>query len=154
MNRLARVVARSDHSVVLKLVQAEKCAGCPANCNKPLIDLFALRKNLFTLSKNNRNYQLIDDSSLLSKPELLDQLISIEIDTNDLMISSALLYLLPLVICLLFLTVGHYAGLYWQLSTDLTALIGLIFGLAVIYFFARRKKSQQHLKFRPKVTIL
>ncbi|VAW43655.1 hypothetical protein MNBD_GAMMA02-1024 [hydrothermal vent metagenome] len=154
MNRLARVIARSNHSVVLNLVQAEKCADCPANCNKPLIDLFSLRKNLFTLSKNNRNYQLIDGNGLLSKPTLLDELINIEIDTDDLVKSSALLYLLPLLTCLLFLTIGHFAGLYWNLSTDLMALLGFILGLAVIYLLARRKNNQQHLKFRPKVTIL
>ena len=154
MNRLARVVARSNHAVVLKLVQAEKCADCPANCNKPLIDLFALRNNLFTLSKNNHNYQLIDGNSLLSKDDLLDQLISIEIDADDLFKSSALLYLLPLITCLLFLTLGHFLGIYWQVSTDLMALLGFIFGLVVIYLTAHRKNAQHPLKFRPKVTIL
>jgi len=154
MNRLARVVARSNHSVVVKLVQAEKCVGCPANCNKPLINLFSLRKNLFTLSKKNRDYQLIDNDDLLLKPGLLDQLISIKIDTNDLMKSSALLYLSPLLTCLLFLSIGHMLGVYWEVSTDLMALIGFMLGLLTVYFLARRKNTQQHLKFRPKVTIL
>jgi len=154
MNRLGRVVARSNHSVVVKLVQAEKCAGCPANCNKPLIDLFALRKNLFTLSKNDRSYQLIDNNDLLSKPVLLDQLVNIEIDKNDLMKSSALLYLLPLLICLLFLTIGHFVGLHWNVSTDLMALLGFMLGLSVVYLWSRRKSTSEDLKYRPRVTIL
>lgn len=154
MNRLARVVARSNHTVFLKLVQAEKCAGCPVNCNKPLINLFALRKNLFTLSSNNPSYQLIDDNKLFSEPNLLDQLVNIKIDTHDLMKSSALLYLVPLLICLIFLTLGHFLGAIWLLSTDLTALLGFMFGLLMAYLFTSRKNSQKHLKFRPKVTIL
>ncbi len=154
MNRLARVVAKSNHSVVLELVQAEKCVGCPVNCNKPLIKLFALRKNLLRLSSYDRRYQLINGNKLFSKAQLLNQLVKIEIDAGDLMKSSAILYFLPLVMCLIFLSIGHLVSVYWLLPTDLMALSGLILGLFIFYFFLRKKNIEQHLKFRPKVTIL
>lgn len=154
MNRLARVVAKSNHSVVVQLIQAEKCAGCPINCNKPLIDFFALRKNLLTLSKNSLNYQLIDANNQLSCAQLLNQVIKIEINTDDILKSSSILYLLPLLIIVCCLTAGHYAGLLLQISSDLTALAGFIAGLIINYLFFKNFNLKKRLKFRPKVTIL
>ncbi len=154
MIRMAKVVARSNHFVLLSLVQAEKCIGCPVNCNKPLINFFALSKNLFALSNEHVKYELIDQENLLLKKDLLDQDINVQIDSNDLVKSSIWLYLIPLLICLLFISVGHLVGLNWQLSTDLMALLGLITGMLFFYFFARIKNNVEHLKFRPKVTIL
>ncbi len=154
MKRLAKVVARSNRFVLLSLIQAEKCVGCPVNCNKPLINFFALRKNLFALSTDHANYQLIDRDDLLSRTDLLDQDINIKIDNNELVKSSVWLYLIPLLVCLMFISIGHLIGQYWQLSTDLMALLGLIVGLFVFYLFAHRKNNIEPLKFRPKVTIL
>jgi positive regulator of sigma E activity len=154
MKRLARVIARSGHSVIVKLVQSEKCVGCPTNCNKPLIDLFSLRKNYFTLTANNTDYLLVDEQNLLQQPKLLDQLIQLEINSSDMMKSSALMYFLPLVLCLMLVMIGHYVGLYLNVSSDLMALLGLLLGLIIFYFFVSKKKSSLYLKFRPKVTIL
>ena len=154
MIRLAKVVAKSNRFVLLSLLQAEKCVGCPVNCNKPLINFFALRKNLFALSFEHANYQLVDRDDLLSQTDLLGQNVHIEIDNHDLVKSSVWLYLIPLLSSLTFISIGHLIGHHWQISTDLMALLGLIFGLLVFYLFAHRKKNIEHLKFRPKVTIL
>ncbi len=154
MKRLGCVVAKNDHTIVLKLIQTEKCAGCPANCNKPLIDLFGLRKNLFVLSKDNPQYQLIDSDDVIGRAVVLEQLINISIDEKDLMFSSAWLYLLPLILCLIGIVAGHYIGLLLTVSSDLSALLGFVVGLGFSWLFLRRKISTKHLKFRPKVTIL
>lgn len=153
MKRLARVVAKNNHCVVLELQQAEKCEGCPANCNKPLIDFFALRNNLLTLADNEKSYQLIDDKKILSDSNVLNQMIHLNFDTNDLMKSSALMYLGPLLLLLVFMTLGHFVGSYREFSTDLFALFGFLLGLWLIYQFSGNIKSKLLLKFRPKVTI-
>ena len=154
MNRLGRVVAKNNHIIVLQLEQTEKCADCPANCNKPLIDLFGLRKKLFTLSNNNNHYQLQDPNQLIGGDVELQQLIHLNIDQNDLMTSSAWLYLLPLVFCLIGVALGHYLGVMMSYYTDLTALLGLALGLSASYQFFHKKNHAKHLKIRPKVTIL
>ncbi len=154
MKRLAKVVARSHHRMTLQLIKAEKCINCPANCNEPLVDLFALRKNLFTLSKQDSQYHLIDPNNLFTQPRLLDQLVNINIDQHDLMKSSAVLYLLPLTVVMLTLTLGHFLGQWLNVSNDLTALAGFVIGLMVVYKFSQAQTFTKPLKFRPKVTIL
>lgn len=154
MNRLGRVVAKNNHAIVLKLEQTKKCAECPAHCNKPLIDLFSLRRKLFLLTNNNVHYELIDSNQLLGGNAKLDQVIHISINESDLMISSAWMYLLPILICLITIIMGHYLGLFFGVSTDISSFLGLTIGLVVSYVFLRKKISSKHLKIRPKVTIL
>lgn len=154
MKRLGSVVAKNSHTIVVKLIQAERCVGCPVNCNKPLIDLFGMRKNLFVLSKTNQRYDLHDPQHLISDELKLEQLVNININQKDLMLSSLWLYLLPLLICMLGITAGHYLGVQWHTSSDFTALLGLFVGLFVSFMLLREKFNAKHLKFRPKVTIL
>ncbi len=154
MKRLGRVVARNHRAITLQLIKAEKCANCPANCNEPLVDLFALRKNHFTLDKNASQYKVVDKNDLFHKPKLLDQLVSININNQDLMKSSALLYLVPLMIVLLMLSAGHFLGQLNQWSADLSAAIGFVLGLIIVFFMSQSDSLIKPLKFRPKVTIL
>ncbi|MCX7555020.1 SoxR reducing system RseC family protein [Marinicella sp. S1101] len=154
MKRLGSVVAKNSHTIVVKLMQAERCVGCPVNCNKPLVDLFGMRKNLFVLSKKNQRYDLHDPQNLINDELKLEQLVSININQNDLMFSSLWLYLLPLLFCLLGISAGHYLASLWHLSSDFTALLGLFIGLAMSFMLLREKFNAKHLKFRPKVTIL
>lgn len=154
MNRFARVVARSNHSVLLNLLPTKKCAGCPSNCNKPLFKLFTLRDNLFTLSTSNSNYELIADQGIFTNEGILGQTINLHIETQDLLKSSAMMYFIPLLICMTSLTLGHLLGSWFELSTDLTSFLGLVFGFVVIYLLFAQEVINKHLKFRPKVTIL
>ena len=153
MIRLANVVAVSNHAVTLNLLKAENCAGCPSNCNEPLIDLFSLRKNQFSLSLNNPKYDLIDEDSLLSLPLIKNQVVLLKINSQDLFKSSGLLYLLPLVLCLTCLAMGHYCGKLLGINTDVTALLGLISGLVLVVLLTKSKLMSRYMKFRPKVTI-
>lgn len=155
MKRVGSVVAKNNHTIVLKLIQTEKCVGCPAHCNKPLIDWFGLRKNLFVLSMNNPSYQLSDPNNLFKDRKLsLEQLINLRIDEKDLLVSSVWLYFLPLLVCLSGIVIGHYCGQLMSVQTDMTALLGLFVALVLCGLFLRRKITSKHLKFRPKVTIL
>lgn len=154
MIRQARVLTQQPRSLTLQLVRFEKCAGCPKHCNEPLFDLFGLKKNTFTLSANDPRYQLIDNRHKLSQTDLEGQLLSLSIDHNDLLKSSALLYLLPLLICLLCLMAGHYLGSVAGLNNDLFALFGLLLGLGLVYVLSQAEFISRSLKFRPKVTIL
>ncbi len=154
MNRLARVVAKSSHSVILDLLQTQKCAGCPSNCNKPLFKLFSLKDNLFTLSTNDRNYELVDEDRVFQEKAQLGQTVQIKIEQLDLLKSSAILYFLPLLICILFITLGHWVGEWLQLSQDLFSFLGLLLGFLTIYVLFTQEIIIKYLKFRPKVTIL
>lgn len=153
MNRLTRVVEHNNHSVVLELVQAEKCAGCPAHCNEPLIQLFALKNNRFELNKSNKYFDIEDQHNLFSKNDLTGQMLTLNIPSHSVMLSSGMLYLLPLLSVMLLIVLGHYLGYVGGLNTDLTALVGLFFGLYVSYVLTQ-KTTKKHLKIRPKVTIL
>ena len=154
MNRLARVVASNGHSVTLELLKSEKCVGCPSNCNEPLIDLFSLKSNQLILNTAAKHYQLTDPDGILLNPNCLNHTINFTIEEEDLLKSSGMLYLLPLIACLMFLTVGHYLGNYLGWSQDVSALLGLMFGLLFSYVLLKNKKLKENLKFRPKVTIL
>ncbi len=154
MIRQARVLLQQPHSLTLQLVRFEKCAGCPKHCNEPLFDLFGLKKNTFTLAANDQRYQLIDNQHKLSQTGLEGQLLSLSIDHNDLLKSSMLLYLLPLLICLLCLLAGHYLGTVADWNRDLSALLGLLLGLGMVYVLSQAEIFSKNLKFRPKVTIL
>ncbi len=154
MKRIARVVARNNHSVWLNLIQTERCVGCPSNCNKPLINLFSSHNNLFKLSKSSSQYQLLDPGDTFQRPDLLNQMVQLEFNNHDLMKSSARLYLVPLLIIMLSLLAGHWVGVWLNISADLTAGLGFIGGLLLVYLAARRVQAFSPLKFRPKVTIL
>ncbi len=154
MIRKAKVLKQNKHAVTLELVRNEKCVGCPKHCNEPLIDLFALKKNSFTLSPAEPGYQLVDPKNLLSKPGLVDQVIAIAINPNDLLKSSLFMYIVPLLVCLVCLILGHLIGAAIGWHADLMALLGLLTGLYATYLLARSKIAQRLLKFRPKVTIL
>jgi hypothetical protein len=154
MNRLARVVALNGQSVTLKLLKSENCAGCPSNCNEPLIDLFSLKSNQLIMNTAAKHYQLTDPDGILLNPNYLNHTINFTIEEQDLLKSSGMLYLLPLIACLMFLTMGHYLGGYLGWSQDVTALLGLMVGLFVSYVLLKNKKLKENLNFRPKVTIL
>ncbi len=154
MNRLTRVVAQGKHSVTLQLQETEKCAGCTGSCNKPLFNLFAMKKNVFTLSQNHQNYQLNDQNNLMKKKLSLGQLIGIHISEHDLYRFSGLLYLLPLIICIGTLSVGHFIGKWLGFNNDVTAMMGLLLGFGLVYLMMRKDLFSLNLKFRPIVTIL
>jgi len=154
MNRIASVVSQNNHTVTLQLKKQQKCAGCPSNCNEPLFKLFSVANNRFDLSSNNSQYHLIDSENLLNKQLHQGQMLKLLIDDSDLLVSSVMLYLLPLLLCLIGTTLGHYGGKLWALNTDLSALMGLLLGLLVVVVVFRNKMIKKHLKFRPKVTIL
>lgn len=154
MNRIARVIAQGKHSVTLQLQKTEKCAGCTSNCNKPLFNLFSMKKNVFTLSQNHQNYQINDQDQLLNKKLSLGHLIGIHISEQDLYLFSGLLYLLPLLLCIGTLSAGHFVGMWLNISSDLTALAGLLLGLGLAYLIMHNDLLMRHLKFRPIVTIL
>lgn len=154
MNRLGRVVAKNNHALLVKLQQTEKCAECPANCNKPLIDLFSLHNKLFLLTSSNLHYELIDSNKLIGGNIELERLIHISVNQKDLMISSGWMYLLPLIICISAVVIGHFIGVFMNISPDLFALLGLIMGFVISFFLLRKKITTKHLKIRPKVTIL
>ncbi len=154
MNRLARVIAQGRHSVTLQLQKTEKCAGCTGNCNKPLFNLFSMKTNVFILNPNQKKYQINDQDRLLSQKLPLGYLIGVHISEHDLYKYSGLLYLFPLLLCVIMLSVGHYVGKWLGLPTDLTALMGLFLGFAMVYLMMRVDLLVKYLKIRPVVTIL
>jgi len=154
MNRVAKVMALQSGTITLKLIKAKNCQGCPINCNQPLVDLFALRQNTFTLSANHPQYELSDPEALLQQSDLVDQKVTLMINPNDLLTSSARLYLLPLLLLLLALSGGHFISQWLGWPSDLMALFALLIGVGCWHFIIRRKMTIKPLKFRPKVTIL
>ncbi|MEZ5472966.1 MAG: SoxR reducing system RseC family protein [Marinicella sp.] len=154
MNRVARVVAQGRDSVTLQLQKVEKCAGCTGNCDKPLINLFSMKKSVFILSHNHTNYQIDDKAGLLSQKLSLGQLLVIHISDRDLSTFSGLLYLLPILLFIATLSAGHYVGKWLGLETDLTALFGLLLGFCLVFLIMKSNLIAQHLKIRPLVTIL
>lgn len=154
MNRLARVVAQGKHSVTLQLERTEKCAGCSGNCSKPLFKLFGMKQNTFTLSTLHNHYQINDHDDLLSQKLSVGFPLSIQISENDLYRFSGFLYLLPLLIIVAMLSLGHFMGAWFAMNTEIAAVLGLILGFWLSYLFFKKGMFQQHLKFRPIVTIL
>jgi positive regulator of sigma E activity len=154
MIRVAKVMAHQAGVITLKLIKTENCQACPINCNQPLVDLFAMRQHTFTLSTNHPQYALSDPEALLSQSHLLHQNLRLQIDQSDLLRSSAWLYLVPLMVLLLSVSIGHGLALFWGWPVDFMALVSLLLGVLIWVMFFRTKNRNKPLKFRPKVTIL
>jgi positive regulator of sigma E activity len=154
MNRLARVVAQGKNSVTIQLQRTEKCSGCTSNCNQPLFNLFGMKKNVLTLSQHNKNYLIDDKNHLLSQKLTVGQPLTIQISEHDLFRYSGLLYLLPLIICLIMISAGYWFGDWIGANSEATSLIGLAVGFLMVFLFFKKDMFGQHLKFRPIVTIL
>jgi len=153
MIRTAKVLKVEPDAVTFELVKTPNCAGCPINCNRPLVDFFGLHNQTFSLSFEHPEYDLSDPEQTLGQNPTPGQLIKMQIDTQDVMYSSAWLYLWPLFCAMVGLVIGYVLGSIWQ-AGNLLALGSM---MLMLYFSQPIKNtflSPKGLKFRPKVTIL
>jgi len=153
MIRTAKVLKVERDAITFELVRTPNCIGCPINCNRPLVDFFGLHNQTFSLSFEHPEYDLTDPEQALSQNPIPGQQIKMQIDTQDVMYSSAWLYLWPLFCAMVGLVVGYGLGAIWQ-AENLFAVVSMLLSL---YFSQPIKKlflSSKGLKFRPKVTIL
>jgi positive regulator of sigma E activity len=153
MKRQARVVSQQTDSVTLQLQRTGRCAGCPKNCNEPLFRLFNARHNEFTLHANSQSYQLLNAQALFEQ-EMIGKLVELSIEQRQFMLTSALFFLLPLLLLVIGAAGGHQLASWLGFSQDLGAGLGVAAGILVSHLLLRQKILSKALKIMPKVTIL
>jgi len=154
MKRQARVIDQSADVVTLKLLKNSNCESCVSHCNDSLINLFGLKNNVFKLSVKDDAVAIVNSEKIFTNRCLIGQTIEMSVTQSDVLKSSLILYIIPLLFCLFGLTLGHYFSVYLNLNTDIGALVGLILCLLIVTIYYPSEHFKKHLKFSPKVTIL
>jgi positive regulator of sigma E activity len=153
MKRQARVVSQQPGSVTLRLQRTGRCAGCPKNCNEPLFRLFNPQHNQFTLHANSRAYQLMNAAPLFEQ-NMTGQVVELSIEQRQFMLTSAVFFLLPLLLLVAGAAGGHQLAGWGGFNQDLGAGLGLLSGILGSHLLLRQNFLPKALKIMPKVTIL
>lgn len=172
MIRWAIITAKTNDAVQLEVLKASSCHGCQLHCDKPLFDLFKLHKNEFWLQKNNdkikiTNPRLIFSSELpLTDKETristqanqaqnaernVGQKVGLQFSEKHLLKSTFIAYILPLLLSLITMLMGHKVFAHFNWSVDFGALMGFLIGMFIFVCCARGNK---YLRYLPEVTFL
>lgn len=156
MIRWATIVAKSPQWVELKLIKQATCQGCTGQCHRPLFKLFSVHDDHFRIQHKQTGLQL-DNSHLLfandDSGRQVGQQVGLQIDEDAMLSGGFQFYVLPLLVIILAMALGHFYAVYIEQSPDLGALLGMV--LALIWVFFRYKlKRRKTTGTLPKVTIL
>ncbi len=151
MIRWATITDKTADAVQLKVLKASSCDGCQLHCDKPLFDIFKLKRDQFWVTKTSHQVQWINADLLFSDDRQIGHRVGLELSENYLLKSTFLVYILPLLLSFISMLAGQWAFVQMELAADLGALLGFVGGFVTYYFWMQIKGSSKNL---PKVTFL
>ena len=135
MIKLASIKQINTESVLLQLESKSQCTDCKSRCSDGFLD-FLFHKNdkgYLSVSLNKQSIQehhLIDeDNYFINKHSKINEIVGLKFDESQLFRMALLLYGLPILLIVVFLTMGYYIFLSLNLNTDFGGILGLIVGL-------------------------
>lgn len=131
IEQVAEVVKVKRKQVWLKAVSDNKCSGCnnPQSCGVGLLSRYFSEK----LLKSERLIRLHSDLALLPGERVL-----LGISEKQFLLSSALVYFVPVLLLLVFGLIGHWLsqlmGLHSEIFQILLTLTGIVAAYLLIHY--------------------
>lgn len=151
MIRWAKIEAKTEDAVQIRVLKKASCIECTEFCQKPLFDFFSQKKGAIWFHKSPLHYHITNPELIFSDARQVGQKVGIEWSDRSLLKSAFWVYMLPLLIILMTMYLGHMGFQKWSLPQDLGALTGLAFGLVLTLAVGRMIQRNGSL---PKVTFL
>ncbi len=151
MIRWATIESKTENAVQIRVLKRPNCSQCTDFCQKPLFDFFSQQQGLIWFHKTPSLYHITNPELIFSDARQVGQKVGVEWSDDSLLKSAFWVYMLPLMIILMMMFLGHWLLQKWTLSQDMGALIGMVVGLGFAFVLGRISERFGAL---PKVTFL